>query len=180
MYTKLDPDGIAIPLPPYLYNVETFISVLLQKNVYMNWLKKIYKWSVGRLIQKVLIFQILLFIKKTIKPSIFNLELQRRPVAANHLISYLKAHYDFKELEDLLGYNIDTNFLHWLKQWLSLIEYLYILTPFSWLRQLYIKHTQWYCFYVEIINHKNNNINILICRRKKIVQYHGNLIKVLG
>lgn len=53
---------------------------------------------------QVLIFQILLFIKKTIKPSIFNLELQRRPVAANHLISYLKAHYDFKELEDLLGY----------------------------------------------------------------------------
>ncbi|CAC5419564.1 VIPAS39 [Mytilus coruscus] len=46
---------------------------------------------------------IILFIKKTIKPSIFNLELQRRPVAANHLISYMKAHYDLKELEDLLG-----------------------------------------------------------------------------
>ncbi|XP_071159395.1 spermatogenesis-defective protein 39 homolog isoform X3 [Mytilus edulis] len=46
---------------------------------------------------------IILFIKKTIKPSIFNLELQRRPVAANHLISYMKAHFDLKELEDLLG-----------------------------------------------------------------------------
>ncbi|XP_061172738.1 spermatogenesis-defective protein 39 homolog isoform X1 [Saccostrea echinata] len=46
---------------------------------------------------------VVLFLKQTIKPSLFNLELQRRPVAVNHYLSYLRAHYDFKELGDVLG-----------------------------------------------------------------------------
>lgn len=46
---------------------------------------------------------VILFLRQTIKPSLFNLELQRRPVAINHYLSYLRAHYDFKELGDVLG-----------------------------------------------------------------------------
>nr|XP_022329089.1 spermatogenesis-defective protein 39 homolog isoform X1 [Crassostrea virginica] len=46
---------------------------------------------------------VVLFLRQTIKPSLFNLELQRRPVAVNHYLSYLRAHYDFKELGDVLG-----------------------------------------------------------------------------
>ncbi|KAL5008167.1 hypothetical protein ScPMuIL_013748 [Solemya velum] len=44
-----------------------------------------------------------LFLKRTIKPSMFNLELTRRPLAVNQYCSYLKAHYNIKELVDMFG-----------------------------------------------------------------------------
>ncbi|XP_021367352.1 spermatogenesis-defective protein 39 homolog isoform X2 [Mizuhopecten yessoensis] len=50
------------------------------------------------------IITIVLFLQRTIKTSIFNLELQKRPVAVNHYINYLKNHYDFEVLVDLLGF----------------------------------------------------------------------------
>ncbi|XP_048732192.1 spermatogenesis-defective protein 39 homolog isoform X2 [Ostrea edulis] len=46
---------------------------------------------------------VILFLRQTVKPSLFNLELQRRPVAVSHYVSYLRAHYDFKELGNVLG-----------------------------------------------------------------------------
>ncbi|CAH1791215.1 unnamed protein product, partial [Owenia fusiformis] len=44
-----------------------------------------------------------LFLKKTIKPSMFNQILMMRPSAIEHYLNYLKKHYDFIELVDILG-----------------------------------------------------------------------------
>ena len=50
------------------------------------------------------IIKVILFIKKSVKPQIFKMEIQQRPQAANHYISYLKEHYNFTELVDFLGF----------------------------------------------------------------------------
>ncbi|XP_069116674.1 spermatogenesis-defective protein 39 homolog [Argopecten irradians] len=50
------------------------------------------------------IITIVLFVQRTIKPSIFNMEIKKRPVAVNHYINYLKYHYDFEAVVDLLGF----------------------------------------------------------------------------
>ncbi|XP_035689373.1 spermatogenesis-defective protein 39 homolog isoform X2 [Branchiostoma floridae] len=42
-----------------------------------------------------------LFLKKTVRKSIFQQELIKRPVAINHLIHFLWCHYDLDELEEL-------------------------------------------------------------------------------
>ncbi|XP_041353430.1 spermatogenesis-defective protein 39 homolog [Gigantopelta aegis] len=44
-----------------------------------------------------------LFLKHTVKSSIFNLELTRRSAAVNHYITYLRNHYDYVELSNVLG-----------------------------------------------------------------------------
>ncbi|XP_071080545.1 spermatogenesis-defective protein 39 homolog [Haliotis cracherodii] len=49
------------------------------------------------------IIAVILFVKKTIKASLFNLEMMRRPVAINHYLSYLKHHYDYAQMVDFLG-----------------------------------------------------------------------------
>ncbi|XP_046847495.1 spermatogenesis-defective protein 39 homolog isoform X2 [Xenia sp. Carnegie-2017] len=46
--------------------------------------------------------RILLFFKKTIKPNIFVREIKRRPVAANHIVTFLKSHFDHDEVIKLL------------------------------------------------------------------------------
>ena len=54
------------------------------------------------------IFQAVLFVKNTLKRSIFNKTLQTRPVALDHFASFLRTHYDFMELEDTLWYVCST------------------------------------------------------------------------
>ncbi|XP_064600703.1 spermatogenesis-defective protein 39 homolog isoform X2 [Liolophura sinensis] len=44
-----------------------------------------------------------LFLQNTLKGSVFNLELSRRPTAVNHYLSYLRAHYEMDKLEETLG-----------------------------------------------------------------------------
>lgn len=48
------------------------------------------------------IIAVILFLKNTFKRSLFNKSIQTRPVALNHYTGYLRAHYDFMELEDTL------------------------------------------------------------------------------
>ncbi|XP_025104563.1 spermatogenesis-defective protein 39 homolog isoform X2 [Pomacea canaliculata] len=43
-----------------------------------------------------------LHLRHTVKKSIFSIELAKRPVAANHYLSYLRAHYEHAELVDTL------------------------------------------------------------------------------
>lgn len=44
----------------------------------------------------------ILFIKKTVKYSIFAREISRRPVAVKHIVAFMKSHYDYDELVKLL------------------------------------------------------------------------------
>lgn len=44
-----------------------------------------------------------IWLKRTIKDQIFNLELRKRPEAVDQYLVYLRAHYNMKELEDVLG-----------------------------------------------------------------------------
>ncbi len=46
---------------------------------------------------------VLLFLKSTVKNSIFSSALMARPIAVNHYISFLKQHFDYNELIDFLG-----------------------------------------------------------------------------
>ncbi|XP_028398728.1 spermatogenesis-defective protein 39 homolog [Dendronephthya gigantea] len=45
---------------------------------------------------------VILFIKKTVKYNLFVREISKRPVAIRHVISFMKAHYDYEELIKLL------------------------------------------------------------------------------
>lgn len=46
--------------------------------------------------------QIVLFLKRTLKEQLFNLELMRRRPAVDQYMSYLKAHYNTREYEHML------------------------------------------------------------------------------
>ena len=46
----------------------------------------------------------MLFLRDTVKPSIFNLELMQRPVAIDHYVSYLRQAGDTAKLMDVYGY----------------------------------------------------------------------------
>lgn len=48
------------------------------------------------------LINVLLFIKKTVKYSIFAQEISKRPVAVRHIVSFMKSHYDYDELIKLL------------------------------------------------------------------------------
>ena len=45
-----------------------------------------------------------MFLKNTVKNSIFQSELFRRPVAVEHYLNYLRQHYEFEKLIDLLSF----------------------------------------------------------------------------
>lgn len=47
--------------------------------------------------------QVVLFLKQTLKPALFNQELMQRPKAVSHYISYLRLVQDNTQLMDVLG-----------------------------------------------------------------------------